>query len=74
MDYELTAQEEAQATNMSEPTVVPSSNALPTTTGANGNGTSTPVVINRGAAAGGSGGSSGTFGVKTGLAQMLKGG
>jgi len=31
-------------------------------------------VINRGAAAGGSGGSSGTFGVKTGLAQMLKGG
>jgi len=70
MDHELTA-EQAQ-NNMSEPTVVPSNNALPTTTGANG--TVTPVVINRGAAAGGSGGSSGTFGVKTGLAQMLKGG
>lgn len=61
---------------MSEPTVVPSSNALPTTTGngsANG-GSSTPVVIHRGVSSGGAGGSSGTFGVKTGLAQMLKGG
>ena len=53
---------------MSEPTVVPSSNPLPTT--ASANGTATPVVISRGGASGGSG----TFGVKTGLAQMLKGG
>ncbi|KAI9635766.1 SOR/SNZ family-domain-containing protein [Dioszegia hungarica] len=51
----------------SEPTIVPSS-AAP-----NGslNGTSTPVPQR--AAAGGAGGA-GTFGVKTGLAQMLKGG
>jgi pyridoxal 5'-phosphate synthase pdxS subunit len=59
---------------MSEPTVVPSSNALPTTAGANANGSSTPVVIHRGVSSAGAGGSSGTFGVKTGLAQMLKGG
>ncbi len=57
---------------MSEPTVVPSSNPLPTT--ANGvNGTSTPVLLQRGTTQGGAGGA-GTFGVKTGLAQMLKGG
>lgn len=56
---------------MSEPTVVPSNS----TAAPNGNGTSTPVVINRGtSSAGGAGGSSGTFGVKSGLAQMLKGG
>ena len=53
---------------MSEPTVVPSSTVLPTTA----NGTSTPVFIQR--ASQGAGGAGGTFGVKTGLAQMLKGG
>jgi pyridoxal 5'-phosphate synthase pdxS subunit len=63
---------------MSEPTVVPSSNHLPTTANGNGNmnGTSTPVMIQRGATGqgAGAGGAGGTFGVKTGLAQMLKGG
>lgn len=52
-----------------EPTIVPSS-AAPNGH-ANGNGSSTPVPQR--AAAGGAGGA-GTFGVKTGLAQMLKGG
>lgn len=56
----------------SEPTIVPSSNALPTT--ANGNGTSTPNLISRASTTGTSSGGAGTFGVKTGLAQMLKGG
>lgn len=56
---------------MSEgPTIVPSSNALPTTA----NGTSTPNLISRASTTGTSGGGAGTFGVKTGLAQMLKGG
>jgi pyridoxal 5'-phosphate synthase pdxS subunit len=54
-----------------EPTVVPSSTALPTT--ANG-GTSTPVMFRGAGGAGGGSGAGGTFGVKTGLAQMLKGG
>jgi pyridoxal 5'-phosphate synthase pdxS subunit len=52
----------------SEPTLVPSS-APNGTANVNGNGTSTPLP-QRGAA----GGAGGTFGVKTGLAQMLKGG
>ncbi|RSH82799.1 Pyridoxal 5'-phosphate synthase subunit snz1 [Saitozyma podzolica] len=54
-----------------EPTVVPSSTALPAT--ANG-GTSTPVMFRGAGGAGGGSGAGGTFGVKTGLAQMLKGG
>jgi len=55
------------------PTIVPSANALPTT--ANGNGSSTPSLISRANTSNGtSGGGAGTFGVKTGLAQMLKGG
>jgi pyridoxal 5'-phosphate synthase pdxS subunit len=54
------------------PTIVPSANALPTT--ANGNGSSTPNIMNRTNTTGTSGGGAGTFGVKTGLAQMLKGG
>ena len=62
----------------SEPTVVSSSATLPTTVNGNGNlnGTSTPVMIQRGATGQGAsgGGAGGTFGVKTGLAQMLKGG
>jgi pyridoxal 5'-phosphate synthase pdxS subunit len=61
---------------MSE-SLAPSSNALPTTANGNGslNGTSTPVIIHRGTSAQGSAaGGAGTFGVKTGLAQMLKGG
>ncbi|CAD6574368.1 MAG: Pyridoxal 5'-phosphate synthase subunit snz1 [Tremellales sp. Tagirdzhanova-0007] len=62
----------------SEPTVVSSSATLPTTVNGNGNhnGTSTPVMIQRGATGQGTngGGAGGTFGVKTGLAQMLKGG
>lgn len=53
----------------SEPTIVPSS-AAP---GGNANGTSTPS-FQRGGSASGSGAGAGTFGVKTGLAQMLKGG
>ena len=57
---------------MSEPMVVASSNALPTTA----NGSSTPVFTQRSVTGGGAGGggAGGTFGVKTGLAQMLKGG
>ena len=71
------------ARTMSEPLVVPSSAALPTTAngpnGTNGNngtnGTFTPVLIQRGnTGQGAAGGGGGSFGVKTGLAQMLKGG
>ncbi len=62
----------------SEPTVVSSSASLPTTANGNAhmNGTSTPVTIQRGNTGQGAGvgGAGGTFGVKTGLAQMLKGG
>lgn len=55
----------------SEPTVVPSASVpLPTT--ANG-GTATPNML-RATGSSSTGGGSGTFGVKTGLAQMLKGG
>jgi pyridoxal 5'-phosphate synthase pdxS subunit len=57
------------------PTIVPSSNALPTTANGNANGSSTPNLITRAnTSTGTSGGGAGTFGVKTGLAQMLKGG
>jgi len=58
------------------PTIVPSANALPTTANGNGNanGSSTPNIMNRTNTTGTSGGGAGTFGVKTGLAQMLKGG
>ena len=52
-----------------EPTIVPSA-AAPAN--GNSNGTLTPN-FSRGGSASGSGGA-GTFGVKTGLAQMLKGG
>jgi hypothetical protein len=46
---------------------------LPTT--ANGNaGSSTPSLISRANTSSGTSGGAGTFGVKTGLAQMLKGG
>jgi pyridoxal 5'-phosphate synthase pdxS subunit len=56
------------------PTIVPSANALPTTANGNG-GSSTPNLITRAnTSTGTSGGGAGTFGVKTGLAQMLKGG
>ena len=52
----------------SEPTIVHSSGHV--------NGTTTPMIVNRGVSMGsaGSAGGTGTFGVKTGLAQMLKGG
>jgi len=57
---------------MSEPTIVPSNLTAPngTPATATANGTSTPAMVQRGT----SGGAGGTFGVKTGLAQMLKGG
>jgi pyridoxal 5'-phosphate synthase pdxS subunit len=56
----------------SEPTVVPSNLSAPNGVNGNGNsnGSSTPALVQRGT----SGGAGGTFGVKTGLAQMLKGG
>ena len=56
-----------------EPTIVPSAAAPGGANGTgNGNGTLTPN-FSRGGSTSGSGGA-GTFGVKTGLAQMLKGG
>jgi len=60
------------------PQIVPSANALPTTANGNGNGnsngSSTPNAITRSNTSGTSGAGAGSFGVKTGLAQMLKGG
>lgn len=57
----------------SEPTIIPSTNPLPPTNGVLGaTGTSTPILGSRGGPSGG--GAGGSFGVKSGLAQMLKGG
>lgn len=55
---------------MSEPTIVQSSHLQPAS--ANG-GAATPSIPGRGASSGSAAASAG-FGVKTGLAQMLKGG
>lgn len=55
-----------------EPTIVPSTAAPNGTGNGNGNGSLTPNFARGGSASGSSG--AGTFGVKTGLAQMLKGG
>lgn len=56
-----------------EPTIIPSSNTMPPPNGVPGaTGTSTPILGSRGGPSGG--GAGGSFGVKSGLAQMLKGG
>lgn len=56
-----------------EPTIIPSSNSMPPPNGIPAaTGTSTPILGSRGGPSGG--GAGGSFGVKSGLAQMLKGG